>query len=100
MSRNMGARLRLSIVCDEAEVASSARDFIDGLIRDARLPVETEAIVAPGTLLDEVGRAPQADLHLLSLARDVHHAFLTTLVRRAGSSFLFVRDSGQESALA
>lgn len=100
ISRNMGARLRLSIVCDEAEQASIARDFLDGLIRDARLPVETEAIVAPGTLLDEVGRAPQADLHLLSLARDVHHAFLTTLVRRTGSSFLFVRDSGQESALA
>jgi len=100
ISRNMGARLRLSIVCDDSEEVSSARDFVDGLIRDARLPVETEAIVAPGTLLDEVGRAPQADLHLLSLARDVHHAFLTTLVRRTGSSFLFVRDSGQESALA
>ena len=100
ISRNMGARLRLSTLFDDPEQASNARDFLDRLIHDARLPSETEVSAARGTLLEEVGNAPKADLHVLPLSKDVHHAFLTTLVRRSGSSFLFVRDSGRESVLA
>ncbi len=100
ISRNMGSRLRLSTIHKDAQDALRAQDFLDRLVRDARLPEETERWVRHGSLLEHVADAPQADLNLFALSREVHHALITTLVRHTGSSCLFVRDSGRESVLA
>lgn len=100
LSINMDARLRLSAVHREPHEAARAHAFLDRLVFDARLAEDTERWVAGGSLLEQVESAPQADLHLFSLSHEVHHARLTTLVRHTGSSCLFVRDSGIESALA
>ncbi len=100
INHNMGGQLRLSTFSRDARDTSNAREFLDRLIRDARLPVDTDVWIESGNLLEQVGSAPHADLHVMALSQDVHHAYLTTLVRRTGSSFLFVRGSGRESALA
>jgi solute carrier family 12 (potassium/chloride transporters), member 9 len=98
--RNWRGPLRLLTVCREPGEMENGRIFLNQLVEDARLPTHTECHVYQGTLLEQVGSAPQADLNLFGLAREVDKQFLETLVRRSSSSCLFVRDSGRESALA
>lgn len=98
--RNWRGPLRLLTVCREPEQVENGRIFLNQLIDDARLPGHTQCHVYQGTLLDQVRAAPQADLNIFGLARQVDKQFLDTLVRRSSSSCLFVRDSGRESALA
>lgn len=98
--RNWRGPLRLLTVCREPSEMENGRNFLNQLIDDARLPNQTQCHVYQGTLLERVREAPQADLNIFGLARQVDKQFLETLVRRSGSSCLFVRDSGRESALA
>jgi solute carrier family 12 (potassium/chloride transporters), member 9 len=98
--RNWRGPLRLLTVCREPSEMENGRNFLNQLIDDARLPHHTECYVYQGMLLEHIREAPQADLNIFGLARQVDKAFLETLVRRSSSSCLFVRDSGRESALA
>jgi solute carrier family 12 (potassium/chloride transporters), member 9 len=98
--RNWRGPLRLLTVCREPSEMENGRNFLNQLVDDARLPNHTQRHVYQGTLLERVREAPQADLNIFGLAQQVDKAFLETLVRRSGSSCLFVRDSGRESALA
>jgi hypothetical protein len=98
--RNWRGPLRLLTVCREPDQVENGRIFLNQLIDDARLPGHTECHIYQGNLLEKITEAPQADLNIFGLARQVDKQFLETLVRRSGSSCLFVRDSGRESALA
>jgi solute carrier family 12 (potassium/chloride transporters), member 9 len=98
--RNWRGPLRLLTVCREPDEMENGRNFLTQLIDDARLPNQTQCHVYQGTLLERVREAPQADLNIFGLARQIDKQFLETLVRHSGSSCLFVRDSGRESALA
>lgn len=95
-----GYRLRLLTVCRDPKEVSNARAYLQQLVEDARLPPNAERWVRQGHFLERLGEAPRADLQVLGLAREVDPAFMGEVVRRTGSSCLFVRDSGRESALA
>lgn len=89
----------LTVVRDEGEV-ENARAYLHRLTEDARLPSGTQHWVRAGQFLDLVTEAPQADLQVFGLPREVNAGFMRRVVRLTGSSCLFVRDSGRESALA
>ena len=100
ISQNLAGRLRISAVYERPGEMARTSDYLARLVRDARLPAITERWVGPGSLLDQLPKAPRADIHVLSLDQEVHSAYLKTAVRRTGSTCLFVRDSGGERFLA
>lgn len=98
--RNWRGPLRLLMACPDPEEEERAETFLERLIDDARLPDETETWVTAEPFERVVPHAPRADLNVFGLARQVDRDMLRRLVQQTGSSCLFVRDSGRESALA
>ena len=64
------------------------------------MPRNTQTIVEVGTLDDYLPHAPQADLHIFGLQHQVNLAFVEQIVAATNASCIFVRDSGEESAMA
>jgi hypothetical protein len=65
----------------------------------ARLPAETEVHVADGDFGRYASDAPEADLNIFPMPAALDAEFLWSLRDATGSSCLFTRDSGDESAL-
>ena len=99
LKRNWNARLRLIMVVKDPQELDKARQFIDELLTLARL-IETEVVVECGDFYDYVQEAPQADLNIFGMDVDPDLGFVRTMVSSTRSSCIFVRDSGNESALA
>jgi amino acid transporter len=100
LARNWGGQITLiTIVAVEAERANGEA-FLAQLINLGRMPRQTQAIVEVGTLTEYLPRAPQADLNIFGLQNEIDLAFIERMVAATDSSCIFVRDSGNESALA
>lgn len=99
LKRNWPARLRLITVIANPEEEENARNFMSRLMDLARLP-DTEVIVTQEDFSTYVAQAPKADLNVFGLAPNQDFAFVRRMVDETQSTCLFVRDSGQESALA
>jgi solute carrier family 12 sodium/potassium/chloride transporter 2 len=89
----------ITVVEDDAERANGEA-FLSRLIDLGRMPKETQALVAVGSLDDYLPQAPQADLNILGVQETVDLAFMQRTVDETNSTCIFVRDSGLESALA
>ena len=100
VARKWQGTLRLLTVCRDEEQVPAARDYLRRLVEDARLPGEAETWVASGDFREQFAEAPEADLSVLGLPREVDPALMERAVRETRSTCLFVRDSGWESALA
>ncbi len=96
---NWQAELRLITVIEDAAEEENARSFMSQLMDLARLP-QTEVVVAKEDFATYVAEAPQADLNIFGLAPNHNFEFTRRMVRETHATCLFVRDSGQESALA
>ncbi|MBT8401369.1 MAG: Na-K-Cl cotransporter, partial [Rhodothermia bacterium] len=99
LKRNWKAHLRILTVIEDEREEKNAREFMSRLMDLARLP-ETEVIVARGDFKEYLSAGPQADLNIFGLLTDPNFDFIREMVDRTRASCLFVRDSGQESALA
>lgn len=98
--RNWEGQIRLVTVVEDPTEISNAEDYLDQLIEDARLPANTQKSVRCGRFTELVESTPPADLQIMGLANKVDRDFLERMVEMTGSSVLFIRDSGRESALA
>lgn len=98
--QNWRCDFRLVTACGASEDMPGARSYHARLIEDARLPHGAESHVLQGDFRKRLADAPEADLNIFGLAREVDLSFMGLIVRRTRSSCLFVRDSGRESALA
>jgi hypothetical protein len=96
---NWNADLRLITVIEDESEEENARKFMSQLMDLARLP-HTEVIVAKEDFATYVTTAPQADLNIFGLAPTHDFEFAQSMVQATRATCLFVRDSGQESALA
>ena len=74
--------------------------FLDRLSDRARLPAQTEFHVLVGKFEDAMTAAPGADINVFGLADKLPFKFMREAPELTKSSCLFIRDSGQESALA
>lgn len=99
LKRNWDGRIRLITVVEDERERAPAQRFLERLIELARLP-DTEPLAVAAPFRDFVPRAPQADINVFGLRPEADFDAMRTLVRATRSSALFVRDSGQESALA
>jgi hypothetical protein len=98
--RNWNGKIRFLTICEDEDDVRMAETYLHELIDEARLTPYGESWVRHGKFWETLDHAPRADLNIFGLARDVNMGFLDELVERTGNSCLFVRDSGQESALA
>lgn len=99
LKRNWKGRIRLITVVQEEKERAPAQHFLERLIELARLP-GTEPVTVAAPFRDYVPTAPSADINIFGLRTDADFDFMRALVRATRSSALFVRDSGEESALA
>lgn len=94
-----GGRIRLISVVEEEKDQDAAQTFLKRLIELARLPgAEPHVVTAP--FREYVMHAPRADINIFGLQPDADFDFMRVIVRATGSTALFIRDSGHESALA
>ncbi len=98
--RTWNGEIRFLVICEDPDNVEEAENYLQQLIEDARLTRYGTTWVRSGRFMEELRRAPRADLNIFGLARDVDIEFLRKLVRETQHSCLFVRDSGHESALA
>jgi hypothetical protein len=99
LQRNWDAEIRLIMLVDDEADRDDARAFLDDLVQLARVH-DAETIVGTGDFRDFMAEAPPDDVSLFGLGERPRLASLHDTLHRTGSSCLFVRDSGTESALA
>ena len=99
LAQNWGARMRLITVVDRDDKEEKARAFMEQL-RDLGRFTDAEVVVGRGGFDSFLREAPQADLSVFGMLPDPDFDFSRRMVEATRSTCLFVRDSGQESALA
>ena len=100
LQKNWLGRINLLMaVADDAEKAQ-AEPVLGDLVTQARLPATTNIVVLPLPYEEALARAPRADLSIIGLPRDPDLSFDRRIVDIVDGSCVFVRDSGDESALA
>ena len=100
LNKNWGAHIRILCVVGEEKHLAMTEEYLHELMRAARMPRDIEIVVTHGEFWAFLDRAPRADLNIMGLSDRPEKAQLEALVQRAQGSCLFVRDSGNESALA
>lgn len=86
-------------MCTTKENSEKARYYMQKLIYEARFPSSTEVKISTNSLEETVNKAPQGDIHIVSMTKDdikkIHN-----LPKDKDKSFLFVADSTSEDVLA
>lgn len=93
---------KINLVTASADKKDERRlyNYLDALSSQARLPSMTEFHVLIGNFKDTLQAAPRADINIFGLALDdLPLNFMRGVNELTGSSCIFVRDSGWESAL-
>jgi solute carrier family 12 (sodium/potassium/chloride transporter), member 2 len=99
LQQNWGGRIRLLTAVASAEEKAGITAELNRLIDLARIPhAEVYAITAP--FEEALERAPQADISLFGLPTEIDFGAAQGTVQLARSGCLFVRGSGDESAVA
>jgi solute carrier family 12 sodium/potassium/chloride transporter 2 len=97
---NWRGRLTLCMAVDDDETANKAQEYLHELISLARLPKGTQVRVINSPFHDALREVPSADINFFGLPDDFRPEFLREVIDIVDASCLFVRDSGDESALA
>ena len=96
---NWGGRLNLVTTAPAPVDVPRLTAFLEKLSDAARLPSLTEFHVLEGSFQDALPAAPRADINIFGIGDPPNFGFMRGAVDWTNSSCLFVRDSGQESAL-
>lgn len=100
IARNWQGRINLITVIEDEAQRKNGERFLDDLITWGRMPPQTRGIVQVGKFIDYLHEAPKADLNIFGLHNVIDTRFMFQTVQTTGSTCIFVRDSGYESALA
>jgi len=97
---NWSGQLNLITATANEEDKRRLLSFLERLSDKARLPSETEFHVLVGSFKENLASVPGADINIFGLADELPFAFMREAPELTKSSCLFIKDSGQESALA
>lgn len=100
LTRNWGGQINLITVLSNQDEYANGLAFLKKLTSLGRMPHGTTTIVEVAEFSDYLPRAPQADLNIFGVPPKITQAFIERMVTEANASCIFVRDSGNESALA
>ncbi|MDJ0707996.1 MAG: sodium transporter [Leptolyngbyaceae cyanobacterium MO_188.B28] len=89
----------VTVVPSEDEIPV-AQKYVNELRELCRIPRATRTIVLVGKFEECVYEAPQSDMDFMGIQATPDFEFVHRIVTTTGSSCIFVRDSGAESAMA
>ncbi|MCO6510853.1 MAG: hypothetical protein J5I65_08675 [Aridibacter famidurans] len=99
INRDWKGQINLVSAIEAAENVDEAREYLENLIVLARIP-DAEVVVRHSELEPLIRDVETADLSVFGLPEEVDFDFVRRMVERSRSSCIFVRDSGEENALA
>jgi len=100
LAQNWNGRINLCMAVDDDETRRHTETYLQALIKLARLPAQTKVIVLQCAFMASLKEVPRADLSIFGLPKPSDITFCRRVVDIVDSSCVFVRDSGDESALA
>ncbi|MEM8828401.1 MAG: amino acid permease [Cyanobacteria bacterium P01_G01_bin.19] len=100
LHRSWQGSLNLITVVADTEEVKAAQQYIEELRDLARIPHHAKTFVLVGKFTDCLTQAPQSDMDFMGLTLEPDFEFVNQMVEITGSSCLFFRDSGNESAIA
>lgn len=101
LARNWDGLITLCMAVPDEETQAKAQAFLEQLIDLTRLPKKTEIVVKIAPFAEAVVEVPSADLSIFGLSKqEPDMVFVQNLTQQINGSCIFVRDSGDESALA
>jgi solute carrier family 12 (sodium/potassium/chloride transporter), member 2 len=99
LQKNWNGRINLCMaVADESDLQQAER-LLEQLISLARLPAKTGAYIQQIAFAKALAKAPHADLTIIGLPTKPDLSFNRRIIDIVNGSCIFVRDSGEESAL-
>lgn len=98
--RTWKGQLNIISVVSDVGASQLTHRYIEELRDLCRVPNSAQTIVLTGNFLDVISQAPQSDMDVIGLPEQPQFEFIQQMIQLTGSSCLFIRDSGSESALA
>ena len=99
IERNWEGKINLLTAVRNPENIPAAEQYLKNLIEMARLP-ESQVQAFDGGFAEHIRQAPHADLSIFGLPDELDFDFFRKAVEDTESTCIFVRDSGDENALA
>ncbi len=96
---NWEGKINLVTVAEDSSQEANLKLFLNRLSDQARLPSLTEFHVINGNFIEALTKAPRADISIFGIGDDLPFPFMREITELTSSSCLFVKDSGQESAI-
>jgi amino acid transporter len=100
LTNNWSGKINLCIAVSTEDDVAPATAFLQGIVDLARLPKTTGVSVVHAPFAEGLHLVPRADLAIFGLPNPARLTFCQDIVKAVDGSCLFVRDSGEESALA
>jgi solute carrier family 12 sodium/potassium/chloride transporter 2 len=100
LARNWRGRISMCMAVPDEQTQEKAENFLQELIDLARLPRETKVMVVVAPFVEALSQVSRPDLSIFGLPREPDLTFAQDMVQRVNGSCVFIRDSGDESALA
>ena len=99
IERNWGGKINILTAVNDAENIPAAKEYLENLIVVSRLP-DAAAHACGGSFSECIEQSPQADLNIFGLPDEIDFDFARRMLEATGATCIFVRDSGDENALA
>ncbi|MEM7595424.1 MAG: hypothetical protein AAF383_28660 [Cyanobacteria bacterium P01_A01_bin.83] len=90
----------LITVVSSTEEVKEAQQYLEKLRDLCRVPEGAKTFVLVGQFDKCIPQAPQSDMDFIGLSSEPDYDFICRMIDLTGSSCLFFRDSGAESAIA
>lgn len=100
LHRSWQGSLHLITVVSCKEEVKLAQQYIEEIRDLCRVPTNAKTFVLVGEFEKSLTQAPQPDMNFIGLPREPSMNFICQMIQLGGSSCLFFRDSGNESAIA
>jgi amino acid transporter len=100
LGQNWNGRIALCMAVGDEAVQKQAEVYLQQLIILTRLPSTTSVQVFVLPFEEAIHAGPATDLNIFGLAHEPDLHFIQHLAMAVNTSCIFVRDSGEESALA
>ena len=100
LAQNWHGRINLCMAVDDVETQAQAQSYLEQLSSLIRLPRGTRFEVVIQPFNEAIKTAPAADLNIFGLAHEPDLHAILSLATAIDTSCVFVRDSGEESAMA
>jgi hypothetical protein len=100
LAQNWQGRINLCMAVNDEETFRKAEVYLHELGSLSRLPKGTQVFVRQAPFTNALTQAPRADLNIFGLPMNSDLNFYRKIIDLINTSCVFVRDSGDESALA